>query len=166
MKTLIIASGHIGATIKAANILAEKLGDADIFNTLDCNADFDFSSYDIFIFGSNMRIFMLNSRFKKWAKKLKRVYKTKSVYGYLIGANPDNKRALDKMSAKLKNNKGVVYAWGELDVENATPQFKKMLEQMRDSIIARGDILPYIDEKALDRIVDDIKGLDCEKELQ
>lgn len=157
MKTLIIASGHCGTTLKAAEKLKDKIGNADIFDTNDKNVKTDFSSYDNFVFGSNIRMFMLNFRFSKWAKKLKKYYKTKNVYGYLIGAMENNETALKKFSKKLQNNKGTVFAWGEFAVHMSKGQTQKMYADMKVDCEKKGKELPHIKEEELDRLANLIK---------
>lgn len=152
MKTIIIVSGHCGTTLKAAQMIAKKIGGADIFDTKEENTSFDFSSYDTFIFGSNMRMFMLNGRFKKWAGKLKKQYKQKNVYGYLIGCMENNDKALSKLSKNLPGNKGVVYAWGEFVTEGVSGQTAGMYENMKKDSIDKGKELPHIREEELDKL--------------
>lgn len=152
MKTVIVVSGHFGTTLKAGRMLAEKLGGADIFNTLEGRAeDFDFSQYDTFVFGSNMRMFMLNGRFKKWARRLKKYYAAKRVFGYLIGCNPNNDKALAKMRKVLKTDR-VVYAWGEYVLDAPKQAWADMYKQMAEKDQAAGKALPHIRREALDEL--------------
>lgn len=152
MNTLIIVSGHCGTTMKAGKMLADKIGGADIYDTNNMNETFDFSQYDCYVFGSNIRMFMLNFKFSKSARKLRKYYHDRSVYGYLIGASEHNERILEKFSRKLKNNKGTVYAWGELAVDGAVGPTQKMYVDMISDCLAKGKALPHIKEDEIDKL--------------
>lgn len=156
MRNLIIVSGHCGTTLKAAQLLANKIGGADIFDTSG-NADgIDFSAYDNYIFGSNVRMFMLNPRFKKWSGRLRKFYRNKRVYGYLIGCMEQNDRLLSKFANKLAGNSGTVYAGGEFVEGDAAGKFAGMYSNMKNDCLQKGDALPYIREAELDKLAEAI----------
>lgn len=154
MRNLIIVSSNYGTTKKAADILSGFIGGADIFDTAYKDAEFNFDGYDNYIFGTNIRMFMLNGRFKKYARRLRRYYKGKNSYGYLIGCAETNDRALKRMSKIISGNKGTVYAWGEYVTDCDDKRAAEMYKNMKSDCEEKGNELPHIREEELKRLAD------------
>ena len=63
MNVIIIYSGDLGSTEKAARYLADELGGAELADT-SLSPVIDYKAYDAVVFGTNVRMFRLNKRFR------------------------------------------------------------------------------------------------------
>ena len=80
MKTAIIFSGNISTTKKIADIIKSKVNhQVDIFDTSK-RFYIDFSEYDNFVLGTNVRYGKLNKRFIRTIKKMKSYVTDKKNY--------------------------------------------------------------------------------------
>lgn len=149
MKTLIIASGHLGSTVKAGRMLAEEVqGGAVVFDTLnEKKLPENMDSFDTFVFGTNMRMFALNARFKRYASKLKKYYKTKRVFAYLCCSGDAKAEAVcDKIAKKLGcPDTCVKYIGGSLDFDRAQGFAKQVLQSVTADFQKQGKPLPTLD---------------------
>lgn len=155
MKNLIIVSGHLGSTLSAAQTLCDMLGSADLYDTQKPCLISDFSEYDHFIFGTNVRMFRLNKRFRDVAKRLRKFYKDKQVYCYIMGADATRADRYENKAAKyLKNAVCVRYAGGWLDESNAGKFEKSIIVGAKESLSEEGKSFPEIRVEVLRKIAD------------
>lgn len=149
MKTLILHSGNLGCTAKAAQILANMIDCATVMDTA-LAPTIDFTEYDHVIFGTNVRMFMFNRRFKKYAKKWKKTSNGNKVFAYVIGASTEKADEYVQKAIKvLGGNAFAVFAGGELNAANAKGLSKKIIESVKSGLLAEGKPLPSIDNEAL-----------------
>lgn len=154
MKILILHSGHLGSTKKAAEYLASKLNGAEVMSTAD-KPKVNFGDYDIMVFGTNMRMFRLNKLFKKYAARAKK--SQANSYVFVLGADDKNaEKNVDKAKAYVNNCKSAVYVGGVLDSTNATGFAKSVIDNIVSELNAEGKSLPSIDYSKLDELADKI----------
>lgn len=144
MNTLILYSGNLGSTAKAAAYLADKLTGAEVVDTAD-EPQIDFTAYDAVVFGTNVRMFRLNKRFVKYAKAWKKAKTGKPVYAFIIGADELKiEKYLKKADKKLKTANASVFAGGELNVEGATKFEKGIIEGVLEAFKKEEKPLPTL----------------------
>lgn len=154
MKILILYSGHLGSTKKAAEYLASKLNGAEVMSTAD-KPKVNFDDYDVFVFGTNMRMFRLNKLFKKYASRAKKSHA--STYVFVLGAEENNAdKNVEKAKACVNNCKLAVYVGGVLDSTNAKGFTKSVIDNIVSQLKADGKSLPSIDYSKLDELADKI----------
>lgn len=117
MKTLILAFGHTGVTKKAAERLAELIGDAEIVEEIPK----EFGGYDNYVFGTNVHFGKLNKRFKKCVKKYDEILRTANTFVYVVGVEVESSEKYIRLAKDVVPFAGDVrYVWGELNMEGAT----------------------------------------------
>lgn len=161
MKTVIIACGNLGATKKAAKLLASKIdGEAELFDA-SCGGDFDFSGFDVYVFGSNVRISSLNSEFRKLTKKLREFYSDKRAYCYVCGMRGEKGGAYAAKAAKrVAGCLSAEFVGGVLDASNATGFVRNVISDVIADMKAKGKPLPQLDRAAIERLANRINADD------
>lgn len=155
MNTLILYSGHLGSTQKAAEYLASRLNGATVLSTAD-KQQVNFADYDVIVFGTNMRMFRLNKMFKKYASKAKKAQA--NSYVFVLGADDKNaEKNVEKAKTYVNNCKHAVHVGGVLDSTNATGFAKNIIDDIVSQMNADGKPLPSIDYPKLDELADKIK---------
>lgn len=158
MKILILYSGHLGTTQKAAYELSVMLGKKIEVLSTKPKKKIDFNTYDAVIFGSNVRMFHLNKRFRKYAKKWVATTTQKKAYAFIVGANTEKSAAyVDHARTILGEQSFIVFAGGELNTSNASGFAKGVIESVRESILKKGEPLPSLNIEALQKLADVIK---------
>lgn len=158
MKILVAYSGNLGSTKKAALYLAERLSGHEVvlFDTA-IGKRLSFGEFDAAVFGTNIRMFRFNKRFRKIAKKWNAEKGRAYAYVYVMGANVEKGEAMaQKAAAVVFNCRAYVYAGGELSSENASGFDKKVIENVSAEISASGKEMPKIDYSALDKLATQI----------
>ena len=162
MKILILYSGNLGTTEKAAKYLAEKLPDAVVVDTAD-EPQIDFGNYDAVVFGTNVRMFRLNKRFVKYAKLWIKARTGKPVYAFVIGADEIKiPKYVMKADKKLKSPGACVFAGGELNIEGANKFEKGVIEGVLEAYKKEEKSLPSLKYGVLRELAEKITA-DAEK---
>lgn len=159
MKAAIIYAGHFGTTKKAAEILSSQLNMESVL--IDANGgvhESDISDYGTIIFGSNIRMLMLNKHFRKVAKSLKKSLEFKTVYGYIIGLDATKAdKYIVSFKRRLPQTKHVVFAGGALS--KAPKGFtRNIIESVSDSLRKEGKQPPTILEDNLTELANVINN--------
>lgn len=155
MKALILYSGHLGSTRKAAEYLASRLSGAEVVSTAE-KPKVNFGDYDVVVFGTNMRMFRLNKMFKKYASKAKK--SQANSYVFVLGADDKNaEKNVEKAKAYVNNCNFAVYIGGVLDSTNATGFAKSVIDNIVSELNAEGKPLPSINFSKLDELAEKIK---------
>lgn len=147
MKTLIIASGNLGTVVEVAYLLKEELGPlADIIDTSSGIKVFepDYAAYDVIVFGTNIRAAKPNKRFKKWAKKTRKILKDKKVYAYIANVSHDVAN-LEKVDRCLPDAKAIYDVGGVVHAERAKGIMQKICYSLLLNFETRGLPKPDID---------------------
>lgn len=115
----------------------------------------NFDDYDVFVFGTNMRMFRLNKLFKKYASRAKK--SQANSYVFVLGADDKNaEKNVEKAKAYVNNCKSAVYVGGVLDSTNATGFAKSVIDNIVSELNAEGKPLPSINYSKLDELSDKI----------
>ena len=154
---LILYFGHTGTTKKAAEILKEKLQDAEIFDGTKKLMK-DFSRYDMIIFGTNIHMERPHKHFIKKLKKLKKKNLTIPFHGFVLSANSSEKiKYMNKVKELLGDESYIGYFGGELNPDHAKG-ITRLVIQACIQKLAEDDLpLPKLDELAIQDFVDNLK---------
>lgn len=156
MKALILYSGHLGSTRKAAEYLASRLSGAEVVSTAE-KQKVNFADYDVVVFGTNMRMFRLNKMFKKYASKAKK--SQANSYVFVLGADDKNaEKNVEKARIYVNNCKLSVYIGGVLDSTNAKGFAKSVIDNIVSELNAEGKPLPSINYSKLDELAEKINS--------
>lgn len=157
MKVLIVYSGNLGSTAKAANYLASELTDAEVVDT-SSEPHIDFAKYDAVVFGVNVRMFRLNKRFCKYAAQWRKAKTGKPVYAFVIGADELKiGRYVKKAEKKLKTPGASFYAGGELNTEGANKFEKGVIEGVIEAFKKEEKPLPTLRYGALRELAEKLE---------
>ncbi len=159
MKSLIIACGNYGATVKAANILSRRLeGEVVVFDPNNGNPP-SLSDFDNIILGGNVRMGRLNKNFRRWSKKLKKAGDNTRVYAYMLcGFSEKSDGYLAKAKKLLPFARRVYYVGGILSAENVSGFWANVIIDAREGLKKAGKPLPTIDKKRLEELATEING--------
>ena len=117
MKTLILAFGHTGVTKKAAEKLAELIGNAEIAEEIPK----ELGGYDNYVLGTNVHFGRLNKRFKKCVKNHAEVLRAANTFVYVVGVEVESsEKYINLAKDVVPFARDVRYVWGELNMEGAT----------------------------------------------
>lgn len=158
MKTLILYSGNLGSTAKAAQYLADKLTDAEVMDTAAEPLP-NFNKYDCVVFGTNVRMFRLNKRFVKYAKSWVKARTGKPVYAFVVGADePKIEKQIKKADKKLKCHGASIYVGGELNEAGASKFERSIIEGVLEAFKKESKPLPTLRYGALRELAEKIEN--------
>lgn len=158
MNVIIIYSGDLGSTEKAARYLADELGGAELADTA-LSPVIDYKAYDAVVFGTNVRMFRLNKRFRKYAASRLRSRADGKVYAFVMCAD-DRKsdKFVRKADKALRSPGATVYAGGELNTDKASSFEKSIIEGVEAAFKKEGRALPQIMYATLRDLAERIKA--------
>lgn len=118
MKILIIYASKTGTTEKCANLLKEKLGDADISNIKSLNNDIN--NYDLIVIGTPIRTGLIDKNIKKFLINNIDILKSKkTAYFICCGFKENYLKYFEQNFPKELLNRALIYDTfgGELDLK-------------------------------------------------
>lgn len=159
MKTTIVFSGHLGATKNVAELIKKELNEVDVFDTRQ-NFKIDFKNYDKIVLGTNVRMSLLNRRFKKFVKKFKRQFFGKKVFVYICAASKEQEaQAYVEKVKKLLPNAKIYFVGGFFSTENAKGLIKKIIESIIKNSQSNNEPLPQLLHENINALISELKWL-------
>ncbi|MDE6660286.1 MAG: flavodoxin domain-containing protein [Anaeroplasmataceae bacterium] len=154
---LILYFGHTGTTEKAANLLAKQLKDYMILNGAQKNK-IDYSLFDTIIFGVNVHMGKLNSKFIKCYKKLKKQKIATKFACFIIAADEHQKAKYMNLAKNLLPEYSYIgFFGGEFDPTRAKGLNKRILISCMNQFIEQGLPLPSLNMDAITDFAEHIK---------
>ncbi len=164
MKTAIIFSGNIITTELVANMIKNGVNhDVDIFDTSK-TFYIDFSEYDNFVLGTNVRYGKLNKRFVRCVKKMKKyVLPTQNYFVYICGIQFEKAQNYIKKAKKLINN-GCEYYFvgGELKTDGSKGLHKILIQSIISDYNKNQKKLPTLIDDNINKLINSINEISKE----
>lgn len=161
MKTAIIFSGNIITTELVANMIKKGLNhEVDIFDTSK-TFYIDFSEYDNFVLGTNVRYGRLNKRFFKCVKKMKKYVTDKQNYFvYICGIQVEKAQEYIAKAKKAINTICDYYfVGGELKAEEAKGFAKFVINSIIAGFTKDNKELPALIDENINKLIDSINDM-------
>ncbi|MDE7264052.1 MAG: hypothetical protein K2N64_05275 [Anaeroplasmataceae bacterium] len=123
----ILSFGNTGTTLKAANLLQERLPDSVVYDGMKKNK-LNFEEIDTLLFGINIRMGRLNKSFKKTFKKLQKKNLNISYGAFVVAANEhERNKYMNLVQELLPEDSYVGFFGGELNPVNAKGVTKRVI---------------------------------------
>lgn len=154
--TLILYFGHFGTTKKVAEILKGYLPDSVCIDGSNYKK-INFNDYNQIIFGSNIRDSKLNKRFLKFYKKYEKFNYVAETYAYICSADENKANEYINLMKNTTGIKNVIFAGGELNLENARGLSKSVIRMCIEDFNRKGLVLPQIKDSNLKELSEIVK---------
>lgn len=154
---LIVSSGHLSATLDAAQRLARLLPCLCTVADTRTSPSVAFERYDAVVFGTNVRMMMFHPRFFKYVMRWKKSRSSAPVYVYISGIDKAHAQLYCQGAVRLISPRAhAVFVNGYLDVSRAGGVSGMMTREYVKRLRARGNPLPQLDDIAIARLAERI----------